>query len=250
MNPVRDLTICLPYYENPGMLNRQYASLRALPSRLKAHVSLIVVDDGSPDHPIFPPSPGLGTDEFPFGRVFGFRMKEDIPWNQDACRNLAAHHALTEWLILTDIDHLIPAKTLSYALGNDLDPGVAYQFTRVSEPDMLPYKPHPNSWLMTRELYWKSGGYDERFARGFGQVWGIYGTDGRFRKQVADIAQIVSFKAALVRVPRDVTPDASTTRYDRRSADMDAKRTQVRDLIKNSDQRRPAVLTCDWERVF
>lgn len=247
---MRDITVCLAYYENPTMLQRQYTMFRTLPGKLKTNVELIVVDDGSPKHPAVVPNPSLSSDGFVFGGFRLFRMKEDIPWNQDACRNLAAHKANTSWLLLTDMDHLIPHKTLDLAINNsDLDPDIAYQFLRLSEPNLDYYKPHPNSWLMSRDLYWRAGGYDERFARSFGKTWGIYGTDGRFKKQIEEIAKIKTFKCPLIRVPREVTPDASTTHYERRSEEMEAKRARVRELIKNSDSRQPAVLTCEWEQV-
>jgi hypothetical protein len=38
-------------------------------------------------------------------------MREDIAWNQDACRNLAVSLARTEWVLLTDMDH-VPTEAL------------------------------------------------------------------------------------------------------------------------------------------
>jgi hypothetical protein len=159
------------------------------------------------------------------------------------------HHAKTSWVLLTDIDHLIPWKTLKAVLCSELSDECAYTFRRVTEPDLTKYKPHPNSWLMTRALYHKAGGYDERFAASFGEVWGVYGTDGAFKRQVQRIAPIIEIKAPLIRVPRDVTPDASTTTYERRSPDMEARRAKVRSLIKLSGDRTPQRLTFPWERV-
>jgi hypothetical protein len=49
---LRDLTLCLPYYINAGMLAAQYAALAALPAETcKACLRLIVVDDASPSSP-------------------------------------------------------------------------------------------------------------------------------------------------------------------------------------------------------
>jgi len=244
---LRDVTICLAYYENAGMFKRQCEGIRIAPQAMKDHVSLNVVDDGSPDNPAKPPDTPLGIKSFRL-----FRMEVDVPWNQDACRNLAVDQADDGWLLLTDMDHLVPIQTLRHVVFGDLDDGMVYQFTRVSEPEMQPYKPHPNSWLMTKSTYLKTGGYDERFAWvSYEQGWkdGIYGTDGRFRKQVEAVAKIKPFKAPLIRVPREVTPDASTTRYERRTSDMDARRTYVREYIKNSGQREPMIGMFPWVRV-
>src|SRR3546814_6967601 len=63
-----------------------------------------------------------------------------------------------------------------------LDPETAYMLHRVEADTGLPTvnsngqpKPHPNSFVMTRDMYWRLGGYDEWFT-------GIYGTDSIDRK--------------------------------------------------------------------
>jgi len=48
---VRNITLCLAYYENPTMLDVQIANIARLPGELREAVSLIVVDDCSPKHP-------------------------------------------------------------------------------------------------------------------------------------------------------------------------------------------------------
>jgi hypothetical protein len=221
---MREVTVVLAYYENPTMLQRQYANLRALPPRLQDRLRLIVVDDGSPEHPACPPDP-------PLTFLAGFemyRMLVDVPWNQDACRNLAMTRVRgwpAAWALLTDMDHLPSEQALSVALDSQLDPARVYRFSRVSEPDLTPYHPHPNSWLMTRDLYDRIGGYDERWA-------GVYGTDGAFMKRVVAVAgEPTILKETLVRVPREVTPDASTTRYQRRGAINEAVKQEVRSRI-------------------
>jgi len=244
---VRDVTICLPYYENRSMFKRQCDNIRLLPAAIKQRLNLIVVDDGSQDFPVEPPDPPLGIRSFKL-----FKMLVDVPWNQDACRNLAVSQSDGGWLLLTDMDHIPPAKTLRHVVFDQLDEDLVYQFTRVSEPEMEPYKPHPNSWLMTAVMYDKVGGYDERFAYvAQEQGWkdGVYGTDGKFRNQVEAVTKIKRFKAPLIRVPREVTPDASTTRYERRTSNMDARRTFVREYIKQSGHRQPMRGLFPWARV-
>jgi hypothetical protein len=233
---MREVTIVLAYYENPTMLQRQYAHLRALPPRFQERLRLIVVDDGSPDNPATPPDPPLWW----FGGFELHRMMVDVPWNQDACRNLAMTRVRgwpAAWALLTDMDHLPSERALTVALDSQLDPARVYRFSRVSEPDLTPYHPHPNSWLLTRDLYDRAGGYDERWA-------GVYGTDGGFSKQLIAVAgPPVLLDAPLIRVPREVTPDASTTRYERRSKANDAARQAVhRQLAGLSKSQRAAPL--------
>lgn len=202
------ITLVLAYYENPSMLRRQFADVRALPAGVRDRLRVIVVDDGSPTAPAALDAP-LGC------ALTIYRMGVDIRWNQDACRNIGAHHAATKWLLLTDMDHRIPPKTWRYCMQTALGKRTAYTFRRVTETarGTEPYKPHPNSWLLSRALYDAVGGYDERFA-------GWYGTDGDFKVRLGAAAKgFQQLPVPLVRVPREITPDASTTRYDRKTAD-------------------------------
>lgn len=216
------ITIVMAYYDNPGMLRRHYDSVRAMSPIVRGALHLVVVDDCSPGTPAYPEDLlGAGLQIY--------RLRRDVRWNQDACRNVGVNHSETEWVLLTDIDHLIPEATLEHLMGRGWDPTKAYKFHRVSEPDLLPYKPHPNSWFMTRALYDAIGGYDERFA-------GLYGTDGDFRERLALRAEIKMIKADIVRVPRSVTPDASTTTYLRKQpgdregiARVKSERARIRD---------------------
>lgn len=230
-------TICLAYYMNPGMLCEWYKHLARLGSDLKANMNLIVVDDGSPKGPAFPPVNCLGVP------VSIYRMKIDIPWNQDACRNLAASRADTPWLLLTDMDHLPSEELLRYLIYHKMDPRVAYTFTRVTAPNLTPYKPHPNSYFMTKDLYFESGGYDERYA-------GIYGTDGEFKRRVQQTAVLMKqLDEPLIRYPREVIADASTTTLPRKSEQNDDRKIWKRVEIKRSGDPTPQHFLTPWERV-
>jgi hypothetical protein len=91
---------------------------------------------------------------------------------------------------------------------------------------MTPYKPHPNSWMMTRKMFDRIGGYDERFS-------GFYGTDGEFRDRVkANAARVIILEEfPLIRVPRELVPDASTTRYGRKEKQDHDGVTRIRAQI-------------------
>lgn len=200
-------TIVMAYYENPGMLQKHYDTWRQMSSTTREHLSAVVVDDGSPTQPAFLPPPNY----IPGMDIELYRIKIDVRWNQDAARNIGVRHTKTKWVLLTDIDHLVPEKTVLKIQSAKLEEANAYKFSRVSAPELLPYKIHPNSWLMTKKLYDQCGGYDERFA-------GYYGTDSDFRNRVEQNARSITIlKQTIIRVPREVIPDASTTTYQRKA---------------------------------
>lgn len=232
---MRELTVVLAYYLNPGMLAEQYARFGALSDKLRHYLRLIVVDDGSPKSPAFYRDIGMSVEIY--------RIGVDVRWNQDACRNLGVERSRTQWILLTDIDHLIPQQTIVRVLKGDLDLRDVYRFSRVSAPDMEPYKPHPNSWLMTRFMYDKIGGYDERFA-------GFYGTDADFRDRVELSARnIVMLPEVLIRVPRDVIPDASTTTYGRKEEQDKINIERIQSERDETKNWKPKRLTFPWARV-
>lgn len=218
----RPFTLIMAYYENAGMLARQYEQLAAYPEELREHLSLIVIDDGSPRAPAVGRSCGV--------RQQIYRMAVDVRWNQDACRNLGMAKARTAWRLMTDIDHLIPEATVGHLIWGKADKRKAYRFGRLTLPDESIYRPHPNTWFLTGRLFDDAGGYDERFA-------GWYGTDGDFVSRLQKIAKAIEQRDEfIVRVPRDVIPDASTTTYARKTdedrieiARIKAERAKLKD---------------------
>lgn len=238
---MRKLTLCLPYYMNAGMLKVQLRLLRELPQGLKDELAVIVVDDGSPN--------GDAQGE-PIGCPLEiFKIGVDIRWNQDAARNIAAHHAESRWLLLTDIDHLVPRETFARIVEKKLSKSVVYRFSREtleppgSDPQTTPYKPHPNSWLMTRNTYERIGGYDERFA-------GFYGTDADFRNRAAACAEVVLLDELLTRVPRSVIPDASTTTYLRKQPEDAINLPLIKQLRERDPDWRPLRLSFPYRRIY
>jgi hypothetical protein len=228
-------TLVMAYYENAGMLREQFSTIRALPAKLRDLLHVVIVDDGSPKNPAVPEDIGCPLQIY--------RIGVDIRWNQDACRNIGVHHAETEWLLLTDMDHVAPQATWERLLLRKYDGGVAYRFARVSMPDLAPYKPHPNSWFMTRRLFDRAGGYDESFA-------GIYGTDAVFRDQLAAAAsEIVMLKEILIRYPREVIKDASTTTYLRKQPEDRAGMAAMKEKRAGDPDWKPKRLSFPYSRV-
>jgi hypothetical protein len=199
--PTKAVTLIVPYYENPTFLATQVAWWRSLPALLRINLRFIVVDDGSPKTPARDVL--AGVDDFSL-RLF--RIETDIRWNWLAARNIGAHEAETTWLVLTDMDHQVPVDTWRGVLHADHRPDTIYAFSR-KEHTGQSITAHPNSWLITKELFWTVGGYDETLS-------GHYGTDGDWRRRCAATARMAVLAEPLIR--HEFVDDASTTTYKRK----------------------------------
>lgn len=202
----RPITFVSAYYDNPTMLHEQFRVWRRYPEELRACFHAIVTDDGSPRWPALPNvEPACGIASFRLNRTL-----VDVRWNWLFGRNLGVSQATTEWVLLSDIDHVLPAETARVIMETKLNPRAVYRFARVDAPALTPYKPHPNTWLMTRDMFDRVGGYDERFS-------GYYGSDSEFRERVHAVAKsVILLPQPMVRYPREHIADASTTTYGRK----------------------------------
>lgn len=257
-----DLSLVLPFYRNPRMLLRQIVVWRREWSReQKARVEVVLVDDGSPvGETAAELLAECGLIDLP--PLSLYRVLEDRPWHQHGARNLGAHAATGRWLLMTDMDHVAPASTLAEVLRllPDLGDDDVLTFGRVDAPPTLTWradhwtefartrradgslKPHVNSFAVSRDRYWRLGGYDEELAG--------YGTDSQFRKHLFGGGSTTHHldHAPLIRVDRSVIADASTTTYSR------GDRCNVKAVLarKAAEGRAGRTTTLDfpWERVL
>lgn len=228
---MRELTIVLPHFCNLGMLAEQQAVWSTYPASLRSRVHVVIVDDCSPKASR-PGRKSITVEGLASLRLF--RLLQKKRWNWLACRNLGARVASTDWLLLTDIDHVLPVETLERLLEGPLDGGNAYRFRRVNAPRPWPftlaeceaYKPHNDTWLMTRAMFFDDRiyGYDERLS-------GCYGTSGEFKDRVFAVARAqVQLVEPMIRYPREIIPDASTlpSVYTRKGDPMNDEELQRR----------------------
>lgn len=224
----KPLTILYPYYANPDFFKLQVGWWSTFPDWLRAHLSAIVVDDGSPVPAVLP-------ERRPFPMRL-FRIETDVRWNWLAARNIGFHHAPDGWCLVTDMDHVIPESTASAIVYGRHDPRVIYGFSRIEHTGAL-LAAHPNSWLMTRAMFWKVGGYDERLS-------GHYGTDGSWRRRMAAVAPIQILTDRLIR--HEYRGDSSTTTYLRKQPEDAAVRGILESLPKGST---PKTLSFPYHEV-
>lgn len=224
----KTITLVVPYYDQPIFLARQVAHWQTFNPALPWAV--IVVDDGSPTAPIevaIPDAPSW---------LRRFRIEVDVRWNWLAARNIGAHHAVSSWLLLTDLDHVVPRETWDAVIFGQHDPGVVYAFQR-REHTGDPIAPHSASFLMTRALFWTIGGYDETLS-------GFYGTDGDWRRRVAAVAPIVLLSESLIR--HEYVDDSSVRTYQRKQPE-DAAVRQI--VARRRPGWRPKTLSFPYHEV-
>lgn len=201
----KPVTLVYPYYENPQFFAVQLLRLFGRSRSFDPFVKVIVVDDGSPDHPaeaVIREADGVVYD----GRLRLFRIDVDVPWNWLAARNIGLYHADPGWVLMTDMDHVVPDATLRAIVYSDHHAGTMYAFNRIEHTGAAIH-PHSASFLLTKALFWKIGGYDERLS-------GHYGTDGDWRRRAVNVAPINILMEPLERHER--VADASTQRYPRK----------------------------------
>lgn len=241
-------TLIVPYYRNVAMLREQATEWLRYPADMR----IILVDDGSPE-PALDVIRGVGHT----GALSVFRILKDVPWNRGGARNLGSHLADTKWIAHVDIDHLLPADCATRLLETQLDNRFWYRFPRFRRgqadetrrkdkiPDDVEFgeiHPHIDSYVCRRELYWKSGGYDEDYS-------GCLGGGSPFLKRFESMApvKLLSKNVFLCVYTRSVVADASDHTLSRDTTEY-ARRKKVKEASNNTIPKNP--MRFEWERVL
>lgn len=159
-----DLTIGFSIYCQPEMLSLWLERFNAEPIEARRRVEVVVVDDcGTPE---------VGRIDAERFRVF--RVEKDIHWNQPGARNLIAHVANSERLMLIDPDMTMAEgmlqKLIDAAL--TLKPGRCFRPILRYEANGKFETTSPNVHLILREDFNRIGGYDEDYCgnKGYSDV--------------------------------------------------------------------------------
>jgi hypothetical protein len=235
------ITVAVPYYRNPGMLRLQLETWNSYPPEGRDRFRFIVVDDCSPE----PAEPVIREHKCDV-RVELYRVEVDKPWAWDVARNIAMHHAPDGWCLITDIDHLLTAENAERLAYGKLKPGKFYTPGRRRAVDGQPYRPHPNSFVLERSLFWEAGGYQEDFA-------GYYGKDAAFNRQLDSVGERRHWpELELLLYGREVIPDASTSTLGRKGSEYDlALNPELRRMKKRTHIDKPTRhLTLPYSRIL
>lgn len=244
MPRVDQVTIVMPFYDNPVMLARHLRCWQFYPPKALQRTRFIIVDDGSPNSSAAEVVNKNATPEIlPLVQVY--RIKPDIPWNQDGARNLGMKHVQTEWAFMTDMDRMVHASQIGRMLTLDVEPCVLYMPVQ-HQTDGTVIAPHPNTFLLRVEDFEKMGGYDEDFA-------GWYGSDGYFRRCAAHAGLKEQRTEAFftIKFRQADCEDASTRTLGRKGSEYHIpKNLELFRKARGTPQKAVNPLRFDWERVL
>jgi hypothetical protein len=159
-------------------------------------------------------------------------MDQKVRWNQHSARNIGMHHADDGFCLILDMDLVAPAETMTRLLHGMHDPNVIYRFSRRRHTGEK-LLPHSNAWFMTREMFWRVGGYDENFA-------GIWGTDDDWRRRCVATAKIEVLSDELICYD-------STTREHRKMREERQKKKEI--VAARGRGWRPKVLSFPYHQL-
>ncbi|MBP8231744.1 MAG: glycosyltransferase [Rhizorhabdus sp.] len=247
-------TVIVPYYNQPEMLKRHLALWMEYGEHIRDRLDLIVVDDGSMEHEALHVIANVTHSPLRL-----YRITQDIPWNRGGARNLGAQIAETPWLLHMDIDHLMPVEAAQALVSRarDWNPKKWYRFRRfrvgaaddTRMKDQLPrtakfgeIKPHIDSYLCTKALYWKAGGYNEDFS-------GCLGGGSPFLRELEKVGPVTEAPPDIFLqvLTKDACPDASASKLSRDRTEYKKRSDALKRAgkIKGHDPIRFA-----WERLL
>lgn len=156
------ITLCYTYYNQPKMLRYQLNQWSSFGNDIKEQLKFIIVDDGSKVSPLEAQSGFSGLD------LKAYQIHQDIGWNNGGAKNLAVYHAKTDWVLVSDIDHVLDEKNIQSLLQLHRDDTHYYIFNRFYVSRNKLVKPAVNIFLVNKEKFWNAKGYDEDFSGFYG----------------------------------------------------------------------------------
>ncbi len=167
------ISIIIPVLDSHEIVRRQLIHWKNL--NLPEEVEIILVDDGS-DPPI--------KDEIGVKNLRIIATHDTRPWTWALARNRGAREAQGDYYLMVDIDYILPKEAIYAALafrGDKMrfkrefgvldENGNFTQDWEILKQYGLPEErlrekgtkmpPHPNNFVMKKEVYWAIGGYRE-----------------------------------------------------------------------------------------
>ena len=209
---MKNFTIYFPFYNQHKALKFNLDLYSSFSQDVRNKIEFLIVDDGSQKEQAFQ----VAKDYVDSLNLSLYKIHADIPWNQGAANNIAFKESKNDWVLRTDIDYFIKENELlgikeAYTDGRCADEKsrvpvfhekYVYWFWTYLAEDFPPYNiiqgwyedgtvdDHPNTFLVHKEMYWKTGGYNEYFC-------GNYGDDFEFTPRLFNVATYAKLKNSI-----------------------------------------------------
>jgi len=147
------------YYNEPEELQRCVDRW----NQFSADLHIILIDDGSQKYPAIDV---IKQNKIRENIKFSlYAVSEDIGFNSQGCRNLAAMVSDTDWLLFLDIDYTAqPGDIKKLVYETPLSGGWYNFYARMNTNPDKTYVPL-NQFLIRKDFYWEIGGYNESYIR-------------------------------------------------------------------------------------
>lgn len=160
------ISIVINYYENLPALDFFVENFARISQKSPGSFELVLVDDCSP-------TPVMASAFGSLNNVRAFRIKENVPWNMPAARNVGALEARGNVMLMCDIDHILEYDEVDRFLrdAESLPLGVRMTPNRKRPADgdqPSDLKPNINCFLIRRQDFFRVGGYEELFSGHYG----------------------------------------------------------------------------------
>ena len=165
----KNMTLVLSYFDQAEVLEQHLAQWESYSPNIRASVNFMIVDDCSQ----LPAKDVLNN----FGpldiSIKVYRVLDDLYCNIAGGRNLGASECSTEWMLILDMDTMVPELLIKkmLRLTQKNRPATAYRFNR-TVPDNPGHEkngvPHPAVCLIRQKDYWAIGGCEVDLVGNYG----------------------------------------------------------------------------------
>ena len=165
------ITINLSYYNQSVILRQHVECWNKYPIDVKKQFKFIIVDDCSSSSAL----EALKDVKHDLD-LHIYRVTQDLYCNISGARNLGAQQCTTDWMILLDMDTLIPvvtAKAILHWANENAENNFVLKFNRIvpDHPGHIKNNQfHPAVCLIRLKDYWNIGGCDEDLVGHYGHT--------------------------------------------------------------------------------
>jgi len=148
----------ISYNPQEGLIEKHLNIWKEIPLEFRKNINFILIDDGS-NVPINP------NVDFPVNLTIA-RINEDIFCNTSGAKNLGFTLADDDWVFSCEIDHFVEPEEYIRMINYNKKLGEVYRLSRYLNNTLINLA--QNIFIIHKEDFWKSGGYDEDLAGNHG----------------------------------------------------------------------------------